>query len=219
MWRAGAAALLLVLALLLLRNSSRRRRPLDRSATPTLRTMVVLGSGGHTAEMFALLESLELRRYTPRCYVVAATDTGSAAKAHAFEALASARLGGDSPACQYEVCVIRRSREVGQSYRSSVRTTLLALSDASALVWRRRPQLLLCNGPGTCLPLVLAAAVLRVAVRRGCVLVYLESICRVQKLSLTGALLYHLQLADALYVQWEGLRRLHPRARYLGHLL
>ena len=219
MWSAGAAALLLLLSLFLLANSSRRRRLLGRSPSPTLRTMVCLGSGGHTAEMFALLESLELSHYRPRCYVVAATDSGSAAKAHAFEAAAAARLGSEPRASEYEVCVIRRSREVGQSYGSSVLTTLLALRDASALVWRRRPQLLLCNGPGTCLPLVLAASALRLVGRRACVLVYLESICRVQKLSLTGALLYHLRLADALYVQWEGLRRLHPRAVYLGRLL
>jgi len=108
---------------------------------------------------------------------------------------------------------------VGQSYRSSVHTTLLAQLDAFSLVARRRPQLLLCNGPGTCLPLVAAAAALRALLRRRCGLVYAESICRVQKLSLTGLLLYRLRLADALYVQWEGLARRYPRARYLGRIM
>ena len=139
---------------------------------------------------------------------------------------------------QYDVVVIRRSREVrrsraraaarvaqahraqvGQSYRSSVRTTLLALVDAASAVRRARPQLLLCNGPGTCLPLVAAAALLRGLVRRRCGLVYVESICRVQRLSLTGVLLYRLRLCDALYVQWPELAASHPRARFLGAIM
>jgi beta-1,4-N-acetylglucosaminyltransferase len=137
----------------------------------------------------------------------------SAAKAHAFEA-AHGRGGG------YEVHVIRRSREVGQSFVSSVWTTTLALLDAAALVHASRPQLLLCNGPGTCLPLVAAAVALRaVGPSRACGCVYVESVARVQHLSLTGRLLYSLRLADAFFVQWEALVRAHPRAVCLGRLM
>lgn len=42
-------------------------------------------SGGHTAEMLKLLGSLRPDRYTPRCYVVAATDAMGTAKAQSFE--------------------------------------------------------------------------------------------------------------------------------------
>ncbi|KAG6786865.1 hypothetical protein POTOM_008482 [Populus tomentosa] len=53
--------------------------------------------------------------------------------------------------------IYRRSREVGQSYLTSVETTLLAMSHASWLMIRIRPQVVLCNGPGTCVPLCIIA--------------------------------------------------------------
>lgn len=43
------------------------------------------------------------------------------------------------------VDVIPRSREVGQSYLTSVLTTLRALAAAFAVVWRRRPELVSCR--------------------------------------------------------------------------
>ncbi len=109
---------------------------------------------------------------------------------------------------------------MGQPYSSSAWTTLLALADAARLVAFARPQLLLCNGPGTCLPLAACACALRcVGTRWVCGVVYVESVARVQRLSLTGALLYRLRLADAFFVQWEALARRHPRALCLGKLL
>src|SRR5690349_15186631 len=42
-----------------------------------VRTLIVLGSGGHTTEMFYLLKSLDLKKYSPRVYVIAETDVAS----------------------------------------------------------------------------------------------------------------------------------------------
>jgi beta-1,4-N-acetylglucosaminyltransferase len=119
------------------------------------------------------------------------------------------------------VHTIRRSREVGQSFVSSVWTTAIALVDAARLVASTRPQLLLCNGPGTCLPLVAAAVALRATggAHRACGTVYVESVARVQHLSLTGRLLYSLRLADAFFVQWAALVKTHPRAVCTGRLM
>ena len=82
-----------------------------------------------------------------------------------------------------------------------------------------RPQLLLCNGPGTCLPLAAAAAGCRLLPGRACGVVYVESVARVRKLSLTGVLLYRLRITDAFFVQWEQLLAAHPRARCLGRIM
>ena len=109
--------------------------------------------------------------------------------------------------------------QVGQSYASSVWTTLVALCSAVRLVLAAQPQLLLCNGPGTCLPLALAAVLARLALGRPCRVVYVESVARVRTLSLTGVLLYRLRLADAFFVQWEALAATHPRARCLGRVM
>ena len=109
--------------------------------------------------------------------------------------------------------------QVGQSYASSVWTTLVALCAAVRVVFAAQPQLLLCNGPGTCLPMVLAAVLARMLLGRPCRVVYVESVARVRTLSLTGVLLYRLRLADAFFVQWEALAATHPRARCHGRVM
>ena len=190
---------------------------------------MVLGSGGHTAEMFAILRALDPRRYAPRAYVVADTDHTSVSKVERHEASVGAALA-DSDATDAELerwtshAVVRlpRSREVGQSYLLSVFTTLRAILAAFALVLRERPRVVLCNGPGTCLPVCVAAFVAKCLpepVGRAPVVVFAESVARVQSLSLTGKLLYHLRLADEVFVQWETLAERYPRTTLAGRVV
>lgn len=116
--------------------------------------------------MLTLLGHLNCQRYAPRSYVVAATDRMGAAKAAGFETAAGCSAAGAL------VDVIPRSREVGQSYVSSVGTTLRALATATLVVLRRRPQLLLVNGPGTCIPICMAALLFRCQARLPAALIY-----------------------------------------------
>eukprot|EP00122_Pirum_gemmata_P016533 Pgem_evm1s15458 len=51
------------------------------------KTLIVLGSGGHTTEMFRLLEKLDKNYYSPRIYVLSQTDSSSSGKMESFEAL------------------------------------------------------------------------------------------------------------------------------------
>ncbi|KAL4419553.1 hypothetical protein ABPG77_006884 [Micractinium sp. CCAP 211/92] len=294
---AGAVGALLLLRLILavINFVARRRRS-------HIRTLVVLGSGGHTAEMLALLGGFDLAAYRPRCYVVAATDGMSGPKAAAFEASAAAlaasstpadeeapasakkggraspgkagspgggqktvrrsprvaarggpssgsdaapaaglcgtlpgarspdspakrRLlaghqpGGQQPAPAYSVAFIPRSREVGQSWVSSVPSTLRALWTAVAMVLDHSPDLVLLNGPGTCIPIAAAAFLLRLLGLCEGRVVYVESIARVYRLSLSGKILYHSRLAHTFFVQWEELQQRYPRAVYAGRLM
>ena len=61
-------------------------------------TLVVWGSGGHTAEMKTLLQSLDLTIYQPRVHIIARTDTKSGhkvvdvEKSNAFSALGLSAL-------------------------------------------------------------------------------------------------------------------------------
>ncbi|KAF1922061.1 oligosaccharide biosynthesis protein Alg14 like-domain-containing protein [Ampelomyces quisqualis] len=57
-----------------------RKRPL------ATRVLIVLGSGGHTHEMFYLLRDLDVRKYTHRTYIVSSGDAFSAQRAVEFEA-------------------------------------------------------------------------------------------------------------------------------------
>ena len=76
--------------------------------------------------------------------------------------------------------------------------------------------MVLCNGPGTCVPVCAAAYVPRVLGLHAVQVVYVESVCRVETLSLSARLLY--PFADQLYVQWPGLLGRYPRARYVGRI-
>jgi beta-1,4-N-acetylglucosaminyltransferase len=112
-------------------------------------------AGGHTAEMTNLVSALDAARYSPRCYVVAATDAMGATKAKQAEDGLAAALSRNSvphartrqqaalaaaapapaPMAAHTYCVIPRSREVGQSWFTSVRG-----SPASSGVPRRSPR-------------------------------------------------------------------------------
>ncbi|XP_071713662.1 UDP-N-acetylglucosamine transferase subunit ALG14-like [Rutidosis leptorrhynchoides] len=110
---------------------------------------------------------------------------------------------------------IYRSRELGQSYITSVGTTLYALGHALWLMLKIRPQVI----PGTCIPICSIAFVFKVLGIRWSCIFYVESIARVKRLSLSGLLLYKLRMADQLFVQWPQLQKQYPRAHYVGRLM
>ena len=190
---AAGAAVLLALALLVRRRGRRDNK---------IATLVVLGSGGHTAEMLRLITDFDFGRYGPLTLVTASTDTTSRPKAERElprEALATARWAE-----------IPRAREVGQSFGSSVPSTLHALWACVHLIWTASPDLVLVNGPGTCVPVAVLA---RLA---GARVVFVESWCRVESLSLTGRIMYW--VAHRFVVHWPELVRRYPRAEYLGRI-
>ena len=122
----------------------------QRSCEFGVRALVVLGSGGHTAEMMTMLSSLVQQRMQFRSvlYALAATDSMS-------------RFKAENSGIRGEFAVVPRAREVGQSYASSAFTTARAFVHSFAAVIRYRPQLLLCNGPGTCVPFAFAVCICR----------------------------------------------------------
>uniref|UniRef100_A0A3B5LZ54 UDP-N-acetylglucosamine transferase subunit ALG14 n=1 Tax=Xiphophorus couchianus TaxID=32473 RepID=A0A3B5LZ54_9TELE len=75
----------------------------------------------------------------------------------------------------------------------------------------------LCNGPGTCVPLCITGLLLRILGIKKVGIVYVESICRVQTLSLTGRILY--LVSDYFFVQWSSLRDKYPKAIFLGRIV
>ncbi|CAK7350258.1 unnamed protein product [Dovyalis caffra] len=176
---------------------------LSKSPKP-LSTLIVLGSGGHTAEMINVLNVLlQKDRFCPRFYIAAGTDNMSLQKACLLEENVINLNGGKGVSVQF--LQIYRSREVGQSYITSVGTTLLAMVHALWLMIRIRPQVVLCNGPGTCVPLCLIAFLFKVVGIRWSSVFYVESIARVRKLSLSGLLLYKLQIADQFFLGEAGV--------------
>ncbi|PON39963.1 Oligosaccharide biosynthesis protein Alg14-like [Parasponia andersonii] len=189
-----------------------------RRASEPASTLIVLGSGGHTAEMLNLLAVLQKDRFSPRFYIAAATDNMSLQKARSFEN-SLANETGDKVVETSQFMQIYRSREVGQSYITSVWTTLLALAHGLWLMIKIRPEVILCNGPGTCVPLCIIAFLFKIVGVRWSSIFYVESIARVQRLSLSGLILYKLHIADQFFVQWPQLQRKYPRSHYVGCLM
>ncbi|KAJ4958179.1 hypothetical protein NE237_025290 [Protea cynaroides] len=174
-------------------------------------------AGGHTTEMLNLVPMLQKDRFTPRFYIAAWTDSMSLQKAH--EDTLVNKTGDEKVLEGAQFMQIYRSREVGQSYLTSVGTTLIATGHAFWLMAKIRPQVILCNGPGTCIPLCVVAFFFKVVGIRWSSIFYVESIARVRRLSLSGLLLYKLRMADQLFVQWPQLHRKYPRTQYVGCLM
>lgn len=178
------------------------------------RTVLVLGSGGHTSEMIGIVGGLNIKNYTPRLYVVSRGDKMSEGKAKAFE-LSNGKFGTSAVAIQ----TIPRPRQALQSYFTSIFTTLSAITASFYLVFSFRPDLVLCNGPGTCIPICFWAYLIKFFCLRETKIIYVESLCRVQRLSLSGIILYYLYMADYVFVQWPRLKELYPRTRLIGRVL
>ncbi len=159
------------------------------------KVMVVLGSGGHTAEMFHLLSGVNRSYFSPRHYVAADSDRGSGVKMEAFE--------GDKK--DVVLHRIPRSRKVGQSYFTSIFTTLFALWFAFLLVFKHRPDIIITNGPGTCIPLCFSVLLLNFFRILSCKIVYVESVARVKHLSLSGKIMS--RFSDMFIVQWPELNK------------
>ncbi|KAG5018317.1 hypothetical protein JHK82_014263 [Glycine max] len=193
-------------------------RSLSKRVLKPASTLIILGSGGHTAEMLNLLAVLQKDRFKPRFYIAAATDNMSLQKAQLLEnSLAAENAARVTDTAQF--MKIYRSREVGQSYITSIWTTLIAMVHALWLMIKIRPEVILCNGPGTCIPLCSIAFIFKILGIRWSSIFYVESIARVRRLSLSGLLLYKLRMVDQLFVQWPQLQRQYPRATYVGRLM
>lgn len=162
-------------------------KPREKSCP--VKTMIILGSGGHTAEMLQIINYLNFKNYSPRVYIHAHTDKLS------FEKVKKLENGNKD----YKILKIFRSREVRQSYFTSILTTIFSMLNCVPILWKENPDLILCNGPGTCIPLCVVAFLFKILCITQNVIIFIESFCRVKTFSLTGKILYY--LADHVVVQ------------------
>ena len=169
-----------------------------------IKTLVVLGSGGHTTEMLSMLSSLTAKEFDAYVFLIAETDKMSEVKL---------RSSIENP----DIRRTPRAREVGQSWLSSMYTTAVALMYAIRIVLVVSPDLVLTNGPGTCVPVAYTAWVFKLLRVKDCRIVFVESVARVKSLSLSGKLLY--PIADRFLVQWPELVQKYRRAKFIGFII
>ena len=198
-----AALVVVIVAPVFLASALKSR---SQKSASTIPTMIVLGSGGHTCEMLKLAAALDKDKYTPRTFVVAASDSFSHQKAAQFDPQAT-------------VVTVPRSREVGQSWLTSVLTTISASVASFNILLIHRPRLVLCNGPGTCVPICAIAWLNSKVLRISCAvkIVFVESVCRVATMSLSGRILRW--FADDVLVQWPELAAKYRGSKYIARFV
>ena len=192
---------------------------LGRHMTPGLmyrnkyKFLVVLGSGGHTSEMLIMLK--QFKDHLDRIdfsFIVAESDTTSIPRITVV-------LGEDFP---YTVIRTPRIRHVGESFMTAIIRSPLILLHGILVVSRADPDVLITNGPGTCVPIILGACVVQIfsiAFKR-IFCVFVESFCRVKTISLSGKVVY--PFVDKFILQWpptQEIAKKYPNAVYRGKLL
>ncbi|TPX34346.1 hypothetical protein SmJEL517_g02965 [Synchytrium microbalum] len=210
-----AATLVIVIIARLLILFYLPHSPSPKSRTQAAKTCIVMGSGGHTGEMTRLLTHLPSHQFYPRCYLIASTDTISGSKAKELER--EVLSGGEGR--DFRIVYIPRSREVGQSWISTVGSTVGALVACGLRFWDVWPDVIVCNGPGTCIPIILVAHFFKILGLKQTAVIFIESFARVESLSLTGRILYVTRMANKFVVQWPELQERYPRSLYSGRLV
>ncbi len=153
--------------------------------------MVVLGGGGHSFEMLKILEKLSLKNDV--IYVLNHDDYYTCIKNNGRRV--------------YRLIRPRRSFEYG--VKTFFRFILSFLNALILLIWTR-PKIILTNGPSISVPLTIIGWVLRTRI------IFIESICRVYRLSLSGRLL--LPLTSLFIVQWPYLKKYSSKIIYAGRI-
>jgi beta-1,4-N-acetylglucosaminyltransferase len=155
--------------------------------------MIVLGSGGHTAQMIRITEML--CNYYDFEYVINDDDDNSIKKI---------KFIGD-------VHVIPRPRRVyDKSFIRSAFLTIYSLLRSFGIIMNSKSVGIVSAGPGLAVPLFVWATIFRK--KR----IFIESWSRVSTKSTTGKICYY--LSDLFFVQWPELTRKYPKAIYAGRL-
>lgn len=205
------STVLLVVSLILWRiiavmPMGKKKRNLSKVVDMPGKMLILLGSGGHTGEMLRILEQNEIGGLK-REYVISSGDETSLRKLQRFEE----SVGGD-----YKVVNLYRARNVGDGKLVAFWKSILSFSDALRKIkWEN--DLFLTNGPGTAVPIAYLLFFMKIIGISKCRIIYVESLARVNDLSITGKLL--LPVSDRIIVQWPNLVKKYNRCEYYGMLV
>jgi beta-1,4-N-acetylglucosaminyltransferase len=191
--------------------------------------VIVLGSGGHTAEMISLMRDIDLTFYKHRTYIISSEDDFSARKASAleeriqqkqvYEATRTTVAGENDPVTGlWDIKVVPRARKIHQSlYTTPFSSAWCFIGCLEALYKSARvstispghyPDAIITNGPATAVIVILASLALKflyLAPLWSMKVIYVESWARVKSLSLSGKILLKLRVCERFIVQWESL--------------
>ncbi|KPI36606.1 UDP-N-acetylglucosamine transferase subunit alg14 [Cyphellophora attinorum] len=233
----------LIFNLLIARLMSCTQRPAPDTLVPKVtpaELCIVLGSGGHTAEMLNILRQVEgLQTDYRRMYIVSSGDGFSAGRAADFEKeLASSATavatGKGKKAAKGNTSAGNENYTIHTGLLTTPFTTLRCMWDCMRILRSSPPDLIVTNGPGTGVCVVLASVLMRMlwlvpstptgvagangkagkgkeasesgsGSRKEMRTTFIESWARVKTLSLSGKILVY--FVDRFVVQWPRLVR------------
>ena len=113
---------------------------------------------------------------------------------------------------QYEARVAGEKTYYLKQVNRKEKTFLLRMLQNAFLTFgiflKEKPNVVICTGALAMIPMCLLVKLF------GGKLIYLESFAKVTSPTETGKLLY--RFADQFYVQWEPMKKVYPKAIYLG---
>ncbi len=223
MFSLSNAHLNLQLRVLYVLQASRLQPPAlgNKPKTKSSHVVIVLGSGGHTAEMMSLLRDIDTTRYTHRTYIVSSEDNFSSSKAKEIEKVIEEKQIRAKPhhgSGTWDLKTVPRARKIHQSLYTTPFSALWCLlgciyslyktSRSSTVALNEYPDVIITNGPATAVMVIIAANILKfvgVAPIWKMKIIYVESWARVKTLSLSGKILLYAGICDRFLVQWEAL--------------
>ena len=174
--------------------------------------MIIFGSGGHTTEMLLILGNTNIfEKYGEIHFVIGHSDTWSLRKVTDYYKSIGINIENQS---NLKIHKLFRAREVKQSFLTSIFTTLIAILHSFIIIAKvtafSKIDLVLTNGPGTAVPMCYCYWIISKAMlfNLKSKIVFIESFCRVNSLSLTAKLMR--PILSKFVVQWEDLHRKYP---------
>lgn len=158
-----------------------------------MKLLIVLGEGGHTAELLKLVDLLG--DHYDYHYIVSKQDN-----------LSANHIKHPGP-----IHKLSRPRGKQTGKLAAAFCTILAGIQSLWVLLRVRPAAILSTGPAIAVPVSIIGKFLRVRI------IFVETGSRIRSLSLTGRIMY--RWADLFFVQWPQLAEKLPRAIYAGRLV
>ena len=172
--------------------------------------MIILGSGGHTGEILLMIQKLDFNKFSSCFFLSSHNDKNSENKVK--ESIPIEKYKNT----KFYFLKIYRARNVGQSFISSIPTTLYALFQSFFILIKYRPNMVVTNGPGVAFPILFIGYLLRIfLVLSEFKIMFIESYCRTKSISLCGKIVE--PLCDRFIVLWKNLET--KKREYLGKIL
>lgn len=154
--------------------------------------MIVLGSGGHTAQMLKLVDLLGKKHDYE--YILAKEDSLSEKKI---------KIKG-------KISKIKRTREIGENIFSAILKQIRACFEVYPIIKRSKSKAIIACGPHISIPICFVGKILCKKI------IFIESWSRIYHKSSSGKVVS--KFADLFFVQWQEMKKVYPKAIYAGRL-